>query len=70
MISICSKPKNPVRKPKPRATEVSGSIVRDAAASVIGNGGTTVIPVYIGQERIEEIVVRANRAVNYRSGGR
>lgn len=46
-----------------------GEIVRDAVASVIG-GGSTVIPVYIGQERIEEIVVRANRAVNYRSGGR
>lgn len=50
-------------------TEKLGSIVRDAVASVVG-GASTIIPVYIGQERIEEIVVRANNAVNYRSGGR
>ena len=41
-----------------------------AAVSSVSGAGTTVIPVYIGQERIEEIVVRANRSVNYRSGGR
>ena len=51
-------------------TDKLASIVRDAMASVIGTGGTTVIPVYIGQERIEEIVVRANQSINYRSGGR
>ena len=51
-------------------TDKLGSMIRDAVASVIGNGGTTVIPVYIGQERIEEIVVRANQSINYRSGGR
>ena len=45
-------------------TEKLAEIVRGAA------GGTTIIPVYIGQERIEEIVVRANQSVNYRSGGR
>ncbi len=50
-------------------TDKLGTIVRDAVASVMGDG-STVIPVYIGQERIEEIVVRANRSVNYRSGGR
>ena len=44
-------------------------IVREAVAAVVGTG-STVIPVYIGQERIEEIVVRANQSVNYRSGGR
>lgn len=33
-------------------------------------GGTTVIPLYIGQERIDEIVVRAARSQNFRSGGR
>ena len=41
-----------------------------AAVASVSGAGTTVIPVYIGQERIEEIVVRANRSVNYRSGGR
>ena len=41
-----------------------------AAVGSVSGGGTTVIPVYIGQERIEEIIVKANRSVNYRSGGR
>ena len=50
-------------------TEKLGAIVREAVAAVVG-GGSTIIPVYIGQERIEEIVVRANQSVNYRSGGR
>lgn len=33
-------------------------------------GGDVVIPVYIGNERIDEIVVKANQRANYRSGGR
>ena len=44
-------------------------MITAAVASVAG-AGTTVIPVYIGQERIEEIVIRANKSINYRSGGR
>ena len=32
--------------------------------------GDITIPVYIGNERIEEIVVKANKAASYRSGGR
>ena len=44
-------------------------MIKDAVSAVV-NGGTTVIPVYIGQERIEEIVVRAHNIANYRSGGR
>ncbi len=51
------------------STEKLGTIVREAVASVIGNG-STVIPVYIRQERIDEIIVRANQSVNYSSGGR
>lgn len=34
-----------------------------------GSSGTIVIPVYIGQERIDEIIVSANNRVNYVSGG-
>ncbi|MBR0074140.1 MAG: phage tail tape measure protein, partial [Synergistaceae bacterium] len=49
-------------------TEKLADLIKTAVASV--SGGSTVIPVYIGQERIEEIVVRANQNVNYRSGGR
>ena len=34
------------------------------------SGGDIVIPVYIGQERIDEIIVTATNRVNYKSGGR
>ena len=50
-------------------TEKLGEIVKNAITAVSGNG-SIVIPVYIGQERIEEIVVRASQSINYRSGGR
>lgn len=33
-------------------------------------GGDIVIPVYFGQERIDEIIVNATNRVNYKSGGR
>lgn len=49
-------------------TDKLAEIVRNAVGSV--RGGTTIIPVYIGQERIDEIVVRATQNTNYRSGGR
>ncbi len=39
-------------------------------ALVGAGGGDIVIPVYIGNERIEELVVKAQQKVNYRSGGR
>ena len=35
-----------------------------------GSGGNITIPVYIGQDRIDEIVVTAAQRANYRSGGR
>ena len=35
-----------------------------------GENGDTIIPVYIGEERIDEIVVSAAQRANYRSGGR
>ena len=44
------------------------SIVQSALAGV--SGGDIIIPVYIGQERIDEIVVKATQRSNYRSGGR
>ena len=40
------------------------------AGSLAGVGGDIVIPVYIGQSRIDEIVVTANQIANYRNGGR
>lgn len=33
------------------------------------DGGTTVIPVYIGNEKIDEIVVKSKKRVNSKSGG-
>ena len=33
-------------------------------------GGDIIIPIYIGQERIDEMVVTSNQRKNFRSGGR
>ena len=46
------------------ATQMSGMAVASGA------GGDIIIPVYIGQNRIDEIVVSAQQRLNYRSGGR
>ena len=47
------------------------SAIRESLSGIKGEAaGDTVIPVYIGSERIEEIVVKANKAASYRSGGR
>lgn len=35
-----------------------------------GAGGDIIIPVYIGQSRIDELIVRSAQLSNYRSGGR
>lgn len=40
------------------------------AVAAAGGGGDIIIPVYVGQERIDEIVVNATQRTNYRSGGR
>lgn len=47
-------------------------IVQQAVASVAGAGAdqNIIIPVYIGQDRIDEIVVKANQRTKFRSGGR
>lgn len=42
----------------------------DALNGSGGTGGDICIPVYIGQDRIDEIVVTAAQRANYRSGGR
>ena len=45
--------------------------ILDAISQLKGNEGSdTIIPVYIGQDRIDEIVVTAAQRANYRSGGR
>lgn len=40
------------------------------AVMAAGATGDIIIPVYVGQERIDEIVVNATNRINYRSGGR
>ena len=54
-------------------------MIQDAISSVKGGGpvaagaaggGDIIIPVYIGQDRLDTIVVRANERNNYRNGGR
>lgn len=49
-------------------TDKLAEIVQGAMAGM--GGGTTVIPVYIGQDRIDEIVVKANQRNQFRSGRR
>lgn len=52
-------------------TESLRSMITGAvAAAVSGVTGDIIIPVYIGQERIDETVVTATQRANYRSGGR
>lgn len=46
------------------AAQMSGMTLAGAA------GGDIIIPVYIGQNRIDEVVVSAQQSANYRSGGR
>ena len=47
------------------------SMIGDAvAAAANGLGGDITIPVYIGQQRLDTIVVKAMQRSNYRSGGR
>ena len=52
---------------KPRNTIANTSVEQFGEMM---NNQKTVIPVYIGQDRIDEIVVEANKRVNYATGGR
>jgi len=53
-------------------------MIQDALSSVIGGsnqmaavgGGDIIIPVYIGSEKIDTVVARANEKSNFRNGGR
>lgn len=46
------------------------AMIQDAVANVAPAGGNITIPVYIGNRRIETVVVDAITRNNYRSGGR
>lgn len=51
------------------------AVAREMKAALAGNqtamaAGDIVIPVYIGQSKLNDIIVRANQITNYRSGGR
>lgn len=45
-------------------------LVDNLSVQNTGTNGDLIIPVYIGQERINEIVIKANQINNFRSGGR
>ena len=45
-------------------------MISDAVAAAAGIGGDITIPVYIGQQRLDTIVVKAMQRTNYKSGGR
>ncbi len=47
-----------------------GMIGEAVAAAANGLGGDIIIPVYIGQQRLDTLVVKATQRNNYRSGGR
>lgn len=51
------------------------AVAREMKSALAGNqtamaAGDIVIPVYIGQSKLSDIIVRANQINNYRSGGR
>lgn len=46
------------------------TMIGEAVAAAAGAGGDIVIPVYIGQRKLDTIVVDALQRNNYRSGGR
>lgn len=46
------------------------SMMSEAVKEAMGAGQTTIIPVYIGNEKIDEIVVKSNQRTDYISGGR
>lgn len=46
------------------------SMMSDAVREAMGAGQTTIIPVYIGNEKIDELVVQSNQRNDYISGGR
>lgn len=51
------------------------AVAREMKAALAGNqtamaAGDIVIPVYIGQSKLNDIIIRANQINNYRSGGR
>ena len=45
-------------------------MMSDAVKQAMGGGQTIVIPVYIGNEKIDELVVKSNQRNDYISGGR
>lgn len=46
------------------------SMMSDAVREAIGAGQTIIVPVYIGNEKIDEVVVKSNQRNDYISGGR
>lgn len=45
-------------------------MITSAVAAAGGGGGDIIIPVYVGRDRIDEVIVNSTQRANYRSGGR
>lgn len=50
------------------STEVTGGLTVQAAGA--GGGGDTIIPIYLGDELLDTVVMRAIDRANYKQGGR
>ena len=46
------------------------AMMSEAVREAIGSGQTIIVPVYIGNEKIDEVVVKSNQRNDYISGGR
>lgn len=46
------------------------SMMSEAVREAMGAGQTIIVPVYIGNEKIDELVVKSNQRTDYISGGR
>ena len=54
-----------------RSSELASYQTAEPQIAAAGaGGGDIIIPVYVGNEKLDELVVRANQRANYRSGGR
>lgn len=55
---------------RPDLTGGLGTLAVGGAVAAAGVGGDLIIPVYIGANKLDEILIKQEQLINYRSGGR
>ena len=55
---------------RPDLTGGLGTLAVGGAVAAAGAGGDLIIPVYIGANKLDEILIKQEQLINYRSGGR